>query len=156
MKRILITGMSGVGKSAVIASLRTKAFACIDMDEPGWSYVDDYGHQRWHIDRLREAMHDASNDLLFVAGCSEDQALLYDEFAAVILLSLPSSTLLHRIQNRTENPYGKTSAELDYILQNLVETEPLLRKRCTHEIITTKPLPTVVDRVLDISCPTSR
>jgi dephospho-CoA kinase len=37
MSRVLLTGMSGTGKSSVIAELRSRGFTAIDMDEPGWS-----------------------------------------------------------------------------------------------------------------------
>jgi dephospho-CoA kinase len=41
MPRILITGLSGVGKSTVVHARRAQGHCAIDMDEPGWSYVDD-------------------------------------------------------------------------------------------------------------------
>jgi dephospho-CoA kinase len=47
MSRVLLTGMSGTGKSSVIAELKRRGFAAIDMDEPGWSVRDAEGHQLW-------------------------------------------------------------------------------------------------------------
>jgi dephospho-CoA kinase len=40
MSRVLLTGMSGTGKSSVIAELKRRGFAAIDMDEPDWSVRD--------------------------------------------------------------------------------------------------------------------
>jgi dephospho-CoA kinase len=37
MKCILLTGMSGTGKSTIIGELRARGYQAIDMDEPGWS-----------------------------------------------------------------------------------------------------------------------
>src|SRR5215813_9781440 len=53
---------------------------------------------------------------------------------------------------RTDNPYGKRVVELEEVMKNLDEIEPLLRKRATHEIVTTQPIDAVVEAILDISC----
>jgi|SRR5262245_60479590 len=77
MMRILITGMSGVGKTTVIRALRALDFRAIDMDEPGWASSDEFGHQRWDVARLQELMGGLLSEPLFVSGCSEDQVALY-------------------------------------------------------------------------------
>ena len=41
MKRILITGMSGTGKSAVIVELMRRGYRAIDLDTPEWSHWID-------------------------------------------------------------------------------------------------------------------
>ena len=37
MRRILVTGMSGTGKSSALAELRERGFDVVDTDEPGWT-----------------------------------------------------------------------------------------------------------------------
>ncbi len=37
--RVLITGMSGTGKSAVIQALAERGYRSVDADEAGWSEV---------------------------------------------------------------------------------------------------------------------
>lgn len=37
MNHVLVTGMSGVGKSSVLEEMRSRGFACIDMDDEGTS-----------------------------------------------------------------------------------------------------------------------
>jgi dephospho-CoA kinase len=56
MSRVLLTGMSGVGKSSVIAKLRKRGYRAIDMDEPGWSARNSKGDQLWNEDPLEEAL----------------------------------------------------------------------------------------------------
>src|SRR5688572_16904015 len=138
--RILITGMSGVGKTTVIRALRALNFRAIDMDEPGWSSFDEFGHQRWDVVRLQESMGDPLGKPLFVSGCSEDQVALYPQFSKIVLLSAPKSVIAQRLACRTDNSYGKRVAELEDVMRNLDEIEPLLRQRATHEIVTTQPI----------------
>jgi dephospho-CoA kinase len=102
MPIFLITGMSGVGKTSVIKALRTRGFDCIDMDEPGWSYSDADGNQRWNTERLRAAISQVANRPLFASGCSEDQAAFYAQVDAVILLSARWEIVVQRILERTE------------------------------------------------------
>ena len=54
MKRILLTGMSGTGKSSVIAELRKRGYQAVDMDEPGWSEYAPDGEWFWREDRVQE------------------------------------------------------------------------------------------------------
>lgn len=155
MQIILLTGMSGVGKSAIVAALRDMGYNAVDMDETGWSYVDDRGHQRWHEARLQATIDVAQEDLFFIAGCSESQIRFYPQLTHVILLSAPWSVMIERLQTRSNSSYGKTAEELLEIRQNLEEVEPLLRQRATHEIITVEPLDVVMAQILGIVCPTN-
>lgn len=151
MSRILLTGMSGVGKSSVIGELRRRGHAAIDMDEPGWSFRDAEGHQLWREDRLREAMEAAGPGRLFVSGCAENQAGFTPRFDRIILLSAPVEVVRSRLAARTNNPYGKAPEELAEVLHHLERVEPLLRRSATNEIVTTLPLDEVVARVLLIA-----
>ena len=38
MKRVLLTGMSGIGKSTVIAALAARGYKAIDADADEWSH----------------------------------------------------------------------------------------------------------------------
>jgi GTPase SAR1 family protein len=41
VKRVLLTGMSGTGKSTLIGELVARGFKAVDLDEDGWSeWVD--------------------------------------------------------------------------------------------------------------------
>lgn len=148
MKPILLTGMSGTGKSSVIAELRKRSFNAIDMDEPGWSLIDLDGNQLLNEKKLQNVIDAAGNTPLFISGCAENQVKFYSQFSHIILLSAPFEILEQRLRTRSNNSYGKRKIELDEVLTYLETVEPLLRLGATCEIITTIPLDQVVEEVL--------
>lgn len=83
---------------------------------------------------------------LFVAGCKANQGRFYAEFDHVVLLSAPVDLLFTRTAERTDNPYGKTSAEREMIFRYVEEVEPLLRASATIEIDASAPLEVVVSQ----------
>jgi hypothetical protein len=59
--------------------------------------------------------------------------------------------MVDRIRSRTSHAFGQDPAEMARILDDLRTVEPLLRRSCTHEIVTTRPVAQVVERVLEIA-----
>jgi hypothetical protein len=59
--------------------------------------------------------------------------------------------ILDRIETRTTNDYGKTSAERALVLHHLESVEPRLRATCTHEVDASRPLEEVVDALIEIA-----
>ncbi len=145
---VLITGMSGTGKSTVLAELRLRGFLVHDMDEQNRSYVDDQGHQRWNVAELVKAIEENRNVPFFISECSEDQASIRPLLTHVVLLSLPIESLIKRIASRTSHDFEKSPAELAAILVEVERTEPLLRKNATLEIDTTMTVGAVASRIL--------
>lgn len=151
MKRILLTGMSGTGKSSVIAELRARDYPAVDMDEPGWSEHASDGDWLWREDRVQDLLERAAGDVLFLSGCATNQGRFYPWFDAIVLLSAPVAVLIARLTTRTNNPYGKRPEELAAVLGYVETVEPLLRRGATHEIDTCLPLDQVVAEVLRIA-----
>jgi shikimate kinase len=151
MKRILLTGMSGTGKSSVIAAVRARGYPAVDMDEPGWSEHAPDGDWIWREDRVRELLEQEQGDALFLSGCATNQGQFYAQFDAIVLLSAPAAVLIERLTTRTNNPYGKRPEELAEVLGYLETVEPLLRRGATHELDTRIPLAQVVAEVLRIA-----
>ncbi|MGH2977766.1 MAG: AAA family ATPase [Gaiellaceae bacterium] len=149
MRRILVTGMSGTGKSSALAELARRGFRTVDTDEPGWTVEDAYGGQWWDEERIAQLLAEEGSTL-YVSGTASNQGRFYDSFDAVVLLSAPADVLLDRIAARTTNDYGKPRPERELILTHLREVEPLLRRTCTHEIDATPPLADVVERLVEI------
>ena len=56
--------------------------------------------------------------------------------------------MLERVAARTDNPYGKTTAEAERIVANLEDIEPILRRIATHEINADQSRKTVFDAVM--------
>jgi dephospho-CoA kinase len=151
MRRILLTGMSGTGKSSALERLRLRGFRTVDTDERGWSdWSDAQGGYVWREQRMAELLAEEAGPPLYVAGTVSNQGRFYDRFEAVVLLSAPASVLLSRIAARTSNPYGKSADEWQLVLHHLAVVEPLLRRTCTHEIDANQPLEDVVEQLAEL------
>jgi shikimate kinase len=151
MRRILVTGMSGTGKSSVLEKLRLLGFQTVDTDERDWTeWSEADGGYVWREERIAELLADDEGPSLYVSGTVSNQDRFYDRFDAVVLMCAPADVLLSRIENRTTNPYGKTAAQRDLVLRHLAEIEPLLRRTCTHEIDATQPLAEVVAQLAEL------
>jgi shikimate kinase len=151
MRRILVTGMSGTGKSSALESLRLLGFRTVDTDEGDWTkWSAAEGGYVWREERIAALLAGEDGPCLYVSGTVSNQGRFYDRFDAVVLLSAPANVLLSRIGMRTTNPYGKTAAERELVLRHLAEVEPLLRRSCTHEIDATQPLADVVTQLAQL------
>ena len=147
VKRVLLTGMSGTGKSSVIEALAARGYKAVDTDH-GWCEPLPDGRQQWREDAIERLLATADADVLFVAGCEENQVRFHPQFDVIILLSAPAEVLAERLVSRTGNPYGKRPGEFRRVFDDLRVVEPLLRKAADHEIRTTMPLSDVVTAVL--------
>ena len=149
MKRIFITGMLGVGKSTVIAELLLQGYKAVALDVPAWSEYDVHKNWLWREDRVEKLLTGKGSDLLSISGCAENQVKFYRHIDLIILLSAPSPLIIHRLQTRTTNNYGKKPEELEETLGYKGTVEPMLRRRAHLEIDTSAPLARVVEEVLN-------
>lgn len=146
---VLVTGMSGTGKSTALAALGRRGHHVVDSDDPGWiidSAVQDGTdgpEPMWELDRVGGLLDAHREGWLFVAGCVANQGALYGRFGAVVLLTAPLEVLLARVVDRA-NPFGKHSADRTRIAADQAEFEPVLRAGATHEISTTAMVVDVV------------
>lgn len=147
-----MTGMSGTGKSTALRELANRGFDVIETDRGAWSVWSELeGGYVWREDRIRELLRrDDVGSTLYVSGAVSNQGRFYRDFDAVVLLSAPADVLLRRVATRTTSDYGKSDAEREMILRDLVEAEPLLRATCTHEIDATQPVARVVEQLVEI------
>ena len=152
MRKVLVTGMSGTGKSSALAELRLRGFETVDTDEPGWTeWSEEEDGYVWREDRISELLARDRESPLVVSGTVSNQGRFYRKFDAVVLLSAPAEVLLDRLAARTTNDYGKSAEERDLILEHVAEIEPLLRATCTHELDASRPLAEVVDDLARIA-----
>lgn len=159
--KVLITGMSGTGKSSTIAALAASGYRAIDLDEDGWSGWEPCGGDPtganpghdwlWDEARLERLLDDEEVAPLFVAGCAPNMGRFVPRFDRIVLLRAPTDILLDRVRTRTGNDYGKASHEAQRIVENTREVEPLLRRIATHELDTARPIGDVLRAVLRIS-----
>ena len=154
--KILITGMSGTGKSTALSELEKRGFPIVDTDIGGWTeWSEAEGGYVWREDLIEDLLLRESRSTLYVSGTVSNQGRFYPRFDAVVLLTAPAEVLLGRIESRTSNDYGKTASERTLILRDLAEVEPLLRASCTHELDATQAIDRVVDQLIEIGRDTS-
>lgn len=164
MRRILLTGISGVGKSTVTDELAQRGYKAVDADRDEFSkWVELSGELAaaagspveldqdwvWREDRIEELLATEATELLFVSGCAANMGTFLPQFDIVILLTAPADVLVKRLQTRTNNAYGKRSDEVARVLSLKDSVEPLLRRIAGHEIDTSAPLDDVVASVLE-------
>jgi len=141
MSRILVTGMSGAGKSTVLTELARRGHFTIDTDHDGWTRADG----GWDDARMALLLDSHSN--VVVSGTVDNQGSFYDRFEHVVLLSAPLDVLLHRVATRTNNPYGKSPAQQDEIRRFVAEVEPLLRLGASIELDGRRPIGELADAI---------
>jgi shikimate kinase len=156
MARVLVTGMSGTGKSTALVELARRGFRVVDTDSQVWSEWDPeagdgLGEWLWREDRMARLLETHEDGALYVSGCMSNQGKFYDRFDAVVLLSAPADVILDRVARRTTNDYGKAPRERAMILADLAAVEPLLRAGCTHELDAGRPLAEVVADLVAIA-----
>lgn len=126
--RVLVTGMSGTGKSAVLAELARLGWWAVDADRDG--LVDE------HPDRTDLRLPELEAILrqpvtgrgTVLAATGEGQDLLYPLTDHVVLLTAPWEVLQERVTTRTDNRFGQEPGELERIRTDLEAYEPLLRR----------------------------
>jgi len=149
--KVLVTGMSGTGKSSVLKKLGERGHRVVDTDSDEWSYwttlSDGSTDWIWREDAILKLLTEHQQGKLFVAGCKSNQGKFYSVFDHIVLLSAPTEVIFARIDNRMNNPYGIKPQERDLILYHLAEVEPQLRATATIEIDSSAPLEEVVQQL---------
>lgn len=162
MNRILITGMSGTGKTAVIQELAGRGYPAHDLDTPEWSEWIEAAPSDgltpvqgkdwvWRESRVRALLSGADGGTLFVSGCAENMHRLFPLIDCIILLTAPAETIVARLAARAPGGYGHAADERRKVLTLIATVEPLLRKSADREIDTRKPVQATVDEILQIS-----
>ncbi|MDQ3274158.1 MAG: hypothetical protein M3Q39_03775 [Actinomycetota bacterium] len=65
--------MWGTGKSSIVRELVTRGYKVVDTDD-GWCEPEPDGRQMWREDAIQALLTTEDADVLFVAGCEENQA----------------------------------------------------------------------------------
>jgi dephospho-CoA kinase len=151
VSKVLITGMSGTGKSTVLGLLSERGHRTVDTDSDAWSrwvtLPDGSRDWVWREQAIAGLLTTQHEGHLFLAGCKSNQGAFYPLLDHIVLLSAPADVLLARVAERTGNPYGKRPEERAAILRHLAAVEPLLRASANAEVDATAPVERVAQQV---------
>lgn len=142
MSIILITGMSGCGKTSVIDELKRQGFHAIETDLDGFT-IKQNNEYVWNEDKIIELLKDYENKNLFISGCCSNQGKFYHMFKHVVLFTASLDVMKKRIEKRHDNPYGKNNEDWQEIVENHHNVLPLLKQ--SSDIIIDTSLFTVIE-----------
>ncbi len=75
--------MSGTGKSSVVRALAARGYKAIDTDD-GWSQPLPDGRQMWREDAIEALLATEDAEVLFIAGCEENQVRFHPQFGHIV------------------------------------------------------------------------
>lgn len=163
MAKVLLTGVSGVGKSSLIDRLASRGYRAVDLDDEAWSrWVPFTPHPDapesdpperewvWRTDRVRRLLDSKDDVLLFVSGCASNMGEVLGAFDYVVLLSAPAEIVQSRLERRSPPAFGAKEEDQRRVGEHIEHVEPLLRARATHEIVTDTSVSEAVDHLLRI------
>lgn len=134
MGRILLTGMSGVGKSTILEMLAAEGIRCVDLDD-GWMR-EIQGERLIDPEAAERFIRAHGTEPVVFAGCARNQGILSADYT--ILLTASPETMRMRIAER-KNPFGKDEETWRKIMADKEETEPILKARSDMVINTEQP-----------------
>ncbi len=148
MTKVLVTGMSGTGKSCALEALGQRGHDVVDTDTDEWCRWtrDDEGRDDWiwREEAMARLLLAPRAKSLFVAGCKSNQGDFYSHFSHVVLLDAPLEVLLERVAHRTGNPYGQRDLEREEISLYAATIVPQLRRSASRVVDDSQSLDDVV------------
>jgi gluconate kinase len=148
-RNYLVEGLSGAGKSSVYEELIRRGYKAISTDR-AWKYRADpeTAHWMWHEQRAVSELESPEPDVLFVCGRSRNRDRFLPYFTKVFNLRIDDDTMRRRLQERTNNDYGKELEEVELMLRlNRSDEKPA----GAIDVDATQPLDRVVDEVLRLA-----
>jgi thymidylate kinase len=145
---VVVTGMSGTGKSTLLAALARRGWTAVDADDPSWCRWEDGDDPGWfwREERILQLVDAPRLAPLVVAGTVPNLGIVHWDLR--LLLSVPLDVMLERIATRTGNDYGKTDEERSLVIAHHRDVEPRLRVWADIELDGTRPVDLLADDVI--------
>ena len=128
-RHVLVTGLSGTGKTTLYELFRNKNIPAADADQMllKWGRKGDQiekgasfgwllkNRPNWDVKELKELLRD--NDEIYVFGIALNMPkAAMKNFDQVIYLKAPSRLLKERLKIQRANPYGTTKAQRELVM----------------------------------------
>ncbi len=167
MKKIYITGISGTGKTVISKELEKRGFYTISIDEVAnlcvWIHKETKEKVNYEaelnkefidthdwvcdIEYLNELIEKGTNPV-FVLGLASNQNDFIHTFDKTLLLQCKPETFISRIENRTDNDFGKDKTAQEVILGWYQKFENNMLEKGAVSISVEQPLDKVVDVII--------
>jgi gluconate kinase len=157
-RNYLVEGLSGAGKSSVYQELIRRGYTAISTDR-AWAYHADphtglpggpVHHDNWMWDQQKalSELESPEPEVLFVCGSSRNRDRFLPYFTKVFNLRIDDETMRRRLQERTDNDFGKQPEEVEIMLTlNRRDVRPA----GAIDVDATQPLNQVVDELLRLA-----
>jgi gluconate kinase len=157
-RNYLVEGLSGAGKSSVYEELIRRGYKAISTDR-AWKYHPDpntgapggpphHDNPMWDQQKAVSELESLEADVLFVCGSSRNRDRFLPYFSKIFNLRIDDATMRRRLQERTNNDFGKQSEELELMLTlNRSDEKPA----DAIDVDATQPLHQVVDELLRLA-----
>jgi hypothetical protein len=149
-RNYLVEGLSGAGKSSVYEELIRRGYMAVSTDR-AWKVDAESGRpmsSTWDEQRAVNELERPEPDVLFVCGSSSNRDRFLPYFTKIFNLRIDDDTMRRRLQERTNNDFGKEPEELEHML-GLNRNDELLAGAI--DVDATQPLAQVVDDVLRLA-----
>jgi len=156
-RNYLVEGLSGAGKSSVYEELIRRGYKAITTDR-AWKYHADpdtclpggarHHDSMWDQQKAVSELESPEPEVLFVCGSSRNRDRFLPYFTKIFNLRIDDDTMRRRLQERTNNDFGKQPEELELMLSlNRSDEKPA---GAIH-VDATQPLHQVVDELLRLA-----
>jgi len=164
---VLITGVSGSGKTTIASELTKRNYSALNMDNVeglcDWinlatgkpeldfnresaDWLDKYDWQ-WHEERLVQLLRDFPNT--FFCGSSGNQDKFYQLFDKIFLLEMNDELIRERLFNNVrDHDYGQRPGELEAILGYYKGFQDKAKRAGAIAIEASQPLSQTIDFIL--------
>jgi gluconate kinase len=156
-RNYLVEGLSGAGKSSVYEELIRRGYKAISTDR-AWKYHADpdtgpgrpihYDNSMWDQQKAVSELESPEPEVLFVCGSSRNRDRFLAYFTKIFNLRIDDDTMRRRLQERTNNEFGKQPEEVELMLRlNRSDEKPA----GAIDVDATQPLDQVVDELLRLA-----
>ena len=147
-RNYLVEGLSGAGKSSVYEELIGRGYLAISTDRAWKRRSDPDTGSLWDQEKAVSELESPEPDVLFVCGSSSNRDLFLPYFTKIFNLRIDDDTMRRRLQERTNNDFGKQPEELERMLAlNRSDEKPA----GAIDVDATQPVDQVVDELLRLA-----